>query len=58
MTAPFHCIVDASVAVKLYLAEPLAAEVVLSLTGTCANSRSLDRGSEADCLATACGEKP
>jgi predicted nucleic acid-binding protein len=26
MTAPFHCIVDASVAIKLYLAEPLAAE--------------------------------
>lgn len=26
MTAPFHCIVDASVAVKLYLAEPLAKE--------------------------------
>lgn len=26
MTAPYHCIVDASVAVKLYLAEPLAAE--------------------------------
>ena len=24
MTAPFHCVVDASVAVKLYLAEPLA----------------------------------
>jgi predicted nucleic acid-binding protein len=26
MTAPFSCVVDASVAVKLYLAEPLAAE--------------------------------
>ena len=26
MTAPLHCIVDASVAVKLYLAEPLATE--------------------------------
>lgn len=30
MTAPFHCIVDASVAVKLYLAEPLAAEAATS----------------------------
>jgi predicted nucleic acid-binding protein len=28
MTAPFSCVVDASVAVKLYLAEPLAAEAV------------------------------
>jgi predicted nucleic acid-binding protein len=28
MTAPFHCIVDASVAVKLYLAEPLATEAI------------------------------
>ncbi len=26
MTAPISCVVDASVAVKLYLAEPLAAE--------------------------------
>ncbi|HWG42739.1 MAG TPA: type II toxin-antitoxin system VapC family toxin [Gemmataceae bacterium] len=26
MTVPFHCVVDASVAVKLYLAEPLATE--------------------------------
>ena len=26
MTAPFSCVVDASVAVKLFLAEPLAAE--------------------------------
>lgn len=28
MTTPFRCVVDASVAVKLYLAEPLAAEAV------------------------------
>lgn len=28
MTAPLACVVDASVAVKLYLAEPLAAEAV------------------------------
>src|SRR6516164_644598 len=26
MTTPYHCVVDASVAVKLYLAEPLATE--------------------------------
>jgi predicted nucleic acid-binding protein len=28
MTTPFHCVVDASVAVKLFLAEPLAAEAI------------------------------
>lgn len=28
MTVPFRCVVDASVAVKLYLAEPLAAEAI------------------------------
>jgi predicted nucleic acid-binding protein len=28
MTTPFICVVDASVAVKLYLAEPLATEAI------------------------------
>lgn len=37
MTAPLVCAVDASVAVKLYLAEPLAAEAV-ALFGQLANN--------------------
>lgn len=40
MTVPFHCVVDASVAVKLYLAEPLAAEAV-SLFGLLADPASI-----------------
>ncbi len=36
MTAPFLCVVDASVVVKLYLAEPLAAEAA-SLLGLLAD---------------------